>query len=39
MPVALATFNDMFGVLGLILKLGMLHETARNPIHCIQIEF
>ncbi len=29
----------MFGVFGFILKLGMLHETSRNPIHCIQIEF
>ncbi len=24
---------------GFVLKLGMQHETAQNPIHCIQIEF
>ncbi len=29
----------MFGVFGLVLKLGMQHEAARIPIHCIQIEF
>ncbi len=41
MPIVLATFYDrpMFGVFGFVLKLGMQHETARNPIHCIQIEF
>ncbi len=29
----------MFDVFGFVLKLGMQHETARNPIHSIQIEF
>ncbi len=36
MPVVLATIMIMFGV---VLKLGMQHETSRNPINCIQIEF
>ncbi len=39
MPVVLATIMIMFVVFGVVLKLGMQHETSRNPINCIQIEF
>ncbi len=33
MPVVFGYFYDMFGVFGFALKLGMQHETARNPTH------